>query len=526
MGMKSLDFRQDDHIQMQSLGISEEEVKSQIKIFRKPLFFARLRRPCTLGDGIQQISPDVLGHYIQLHEEAAREGRFMKFVPASGAASRMFKFLFEIYEQNVPTAIEEFHGQADEGEGRARDFLCFQNGIRTMPFFQDLKAVMSREGLSIEELLGQNQWQEILKYLLTGQGLDYGSLPKGLLKFHRYPSGSRTAFEEHLVETIHTVRDDKGICRLHLTVSPEHEEAFRQYYDKIRPGYEQQLQCVLEVTFSVQKHSTDTIAVDLENRPFREKDGRLLFRPGGHGALLSNLANIGRDLIYIKNIDNVLPDRLRDPTILWKKVLGGLLVEIQKTVFRYVRQLKEGSRDAGLFERAIDFAKNRLLLPEPKAFKQWSVEKKRNFLLNRLNRPMRVCGMVKNKGEPGGGPFWVEGKDGSLSVQIVESAEVNSQSKEQQEIWGSSSHFNPVDLVCAVRDFRGNPFSLKNYVNPEAVFISQKSKEGRDLKSLELPGLWNGAMAEWITLFVEVPITTFNPVKMINDLLKSDHQAE
>jgi hypothetical protein len=524
--MKDLDLSRDDHIQMQSLGISGEQVRSQIRIFRKPLFFARLRRTCTLGDGIQRISSDALGHYIQLQEEAAREGRFTKFVPASGAASRMFKFLFEIYGQNLPAAIEEFRGQADKGEQRASDFLCFQDGIRTLAFFEDLKAVMDREGLSVEKLLGQNQWQEILKHLLTREGLDYGSLPKGLLKFHRYPSGNRTAFEEHLVEAVHTVRDDKGICRLHLTVSPEHEEAFRQFFDRIRLKYEQQFQCLLEVTFSVQKHSTDTIAVDLENRPFREKKGRLLFRPGGHGALLSNLANIGGDLIYIKNIDNILPDRLRELTILWEKVLGGLLVETQKTVFGYVRQLEEGSRDAGLFEMAMDFAKNRFLIPEPKAFKEWSVEKKRNFLLNRLNRPLRVCGMVKNEGEPGGGPFWVEGRDGNLSVQIVERAEIDPQSNEQQAIWGSSSHFNPVDLVCAVRDFRGNSFHLEDYVNPEAVFISQKSKDGRDLRSLELPGLWNGAMAEWITLFVEVPIATFSPVKTINDLLKPEHQAE
>jgi hypothetical protein len=356
--------------------------------------------------------------------------------------------------------------------------------------------------------------------------LDYGALPKGLLKFHQYPSGNRTAFEEHLVEAIHTVRDDKGICRLHLTVTPEHEEAFRQCFERVRSWYEQQFQCLLQVTFSVQKHSTDTIAVDLENRPFREKDGRLLFRPGGHGALLSNLADVGGDLIYIKNIDNILPDRLREPTILWKKVLGGLLVEIQKTIFGYVRQLMEGSTDIELIEMAMDFAKNRLLVLEPKTFKQWSAEKKRNFLLNRLNRPLRMCGMVRNEGEPGGGPFWVEGKDGSLSLQIVENVEVNPGSSEQQAIWGSSTHFNPVDLVCAVRDFRGNPFPLKDYINPEAVFVSQKSKDGRDLKSLELPGLWNGAMAEWITLFVEVPIATFSPVKTINDLLKPEHQAE
>jgi hypothetical protein len=281
----------------------------------------------------------------------------------------------------------------------------------------------------------------------------------------------------------------------------------------------------LEVTFSVQKHSTNTIAVDLDNRPFREKDGRLLFRPGGHGALLSNLADIQGDLIYLKNIDNILPDRLRGPTIIWKKVLGGLLVEIQKSVTGYLRQMIQGSKEIGLYETAMDFARSRLLIPEPQAFRQWTVEKKRDFLLNRLNRPMRVCGMVRNEGEPGGGPFWVEGKDGNLSLQIVESAEVDPQSPEQQAIWGSSTHFNPVDLVCAVKDFRGNPFPLKDYVNPEAVFISGKSKDGRVLKSLELPGLWNGAMAEWITLFVEVPIATFNPVKTINDLLKSEHQS-
>ena len=526
MGMKDLDFSRDDQIQMQRLGISEEQVKAQIRIFRKPLFFARLRRPCTLGDGIQQISSNELDHYIQLHGEAAREGRFIKFVPASGAASRMFKLLFEIYGQSSPPCIEEFRELADKGDQRSKDFLCFQDGIRSMGFFEDLKARVGKEGLSVERLLGQNQWQEILKYLVTEQGLDYGALPKGLLKFHRYPSGNRTAFEEHLVEAIHSVRDGKGGCRLHLTVSPEHEVAFRQCFERIRSWYEQQFRCLLEVTFSIQEHSSDTIAVDLENRPFREKDGRLLFRPGGHGALLYNLANIGGDLIYVKNIDNILPDRLREPTILWKKVLGGLLVEIQKTVYGHVRQLMEGSKDTEPIEMAMDFAKNRLLIPEPKGFKQWSVEKKRDFVLNRLNRPLRVCGMVRNEGEPGGGPFWVEGKDGNLSVQIVESAEVDPQSNEQQAIWGSSSYFNPVDLVCAVKDFRGNPFPLKDYINAEAVFISQKSKDGRDLKSLELPGLWNGAMAEWITLFVEVPIATFNPVKTINDLLKPEHQSE
>jgi hypothetical protein len=523
--MRDLDFNREDHIQMQRLGISEDQVKAQIQILRRSPFFARLRRPCTLGDGVQKISSDELEHYMILHGEAAQEGRFTKFVPGSGAASRMFKLLFEIYDQNPPPTLKEFREQAEKGDQKAKDFLYFWDGIRNLAFFGDLESMVDGKGLPVGRLLEQNRWQEILKYLLTEQGLNYGSLPKGLLKFHRYPSGNRTALEEHFVEAIHTVRDRKGICRIHLTVSPEHKEAFRQCFEKIRSGYEQQFQCLLEVTFSVQKHSTNTIAVDLDNRPFREKDGRLLFRPGGHGALLSNLADIQGDLIYLKNIDNILPDRLRGPTIIWKKVLGGLLVEIQKSVTGYLRQMIQGSKEIGLYETAMDFARSRLLIPEPQAFRQWTVEKKRDFLLNRLNRPMRVCGMVRNEGEPGGGPFWVEGKDGNLSLQIVESAEVDPQSPEQQAIWGSSTHFNPVDLVCAVKDFRGNPFPLKDYVNPEAVFISGKSKDGRVLKSLELPGLWNGAMAEWITLFVEVPIATFNPVKTINDLLKSEHQS-
>ncbi len=525
MGMRNLEFGRDDRVQMKSLGISEARVKAQIQIFRKPLSFARLRRPCTLGDGIQQISLAELEHYIQLHEGAALEGRFVKFVPASGAASRMFKLPFEIYTQNPAPSIEEIREQAGKGDQKAKDFLCFREGIRRLAFFEDLKATVEGKGFPVGKLLEEDRWQEFLKYLLTEEGLNYGALPKGLLKFHRYPSGNRTALEEHLVEAIHTVRDRKGICRVHLTVSPEDEEAFRQYFERIRSLYEQQFRCVLEVTFSVQQHSTDTIAVDLENRPFREKEGRLLFRPGGHGALLSNLADIGGDLIYLKNIDNILPDRLREPTILWKKVLGGLLVEIQKTVYGYMRQLTEGSKDTRLFESAMDFAANRLLVLRPEAFKQWTAEKKRDFLVNRLNRPLRVCGMVRNEGEPGGGPFWVEGKGGNLSLQIVEGADVDPQSSEQQAIWGSSTHFNPVDLVCAVNDFHGNPLPLKDYVNPETVLISQKSKDGRDLKSLELPGLWNGAMAEWNTLFIEVPITTFNPVKTINDLLKSEHQS-
>jgi hypothetical protein len=519
-------FSQEDRWQMKALGISEEQVRIQIQIFQKSSLYVRLHRPCTIGDGIQQIASDELATYIGLQEKAAREGRFLKFVPASGAASRMFKTPFQIYHQTPTLLSGEIPERAARGDPEEKDFLCFQKGIQRMAFFEDLKTILASNGLQIENLLNQDRWREILEYLLTERGLNYGALPKGLLKFHRYPSGGRTAFEEHLVEAVYTVRDREGICRLHLTVSPEHEEAFRQFLERIKPWYEQHYQSCFEVTFSVQKHSTDTIAVDLENQPFREKDGRILFRPGGHGALLENLNDLQGDLIYLKNIDNVLPDRFKEPTLTWKKVLGGFLLKIKESVNGYVGRLMEGQEDMGLCEEAMAFAQNKLFIPEPRTFKQWMEKEKRDFLLSRLNRPLRVCGMVKNEGEPGGGPFWVEGRDGTLSLQIVESAQVDPQSFKQQAIWASSTHFNPVDLVCAVRDFRDRPFHLERYVDPEAVFISQKSKDGRDLKSMELPGLWNGAMAEWITFFVEVPITTFNPVKTINDLLRPEHQPE
>jgi len=517
-------FSQEDLFQMKALGISEEQVRAQIQIFEKSSFHVRLHRPCTIGDGILQISSDEMPTYIRLQEKAAQEGRFLKFVPASGAASRMVQSLLRIYHKNVE--VKEVQKWADGGDLEAKEFLNFITKIRQFPFFEDLKALMASHGLQIEDLLDQGRWFEVIEFLVAERGLHYGMLPKGLWKFHRYPSGGRTTLEEHLVEAVHTVRDQKGICRLHITVLPEHEGAFRQLLERIKPLYEQNYQSRFEVTFSVQKHSTDTIAVDLENQPFREKDGSLFFRPGGHGALLENLNDLQGDLIYLKNIDNVLPDRFKEPTLTWKKVLGGFLIETQEFINRYVSQLMEGQEGMGLCEEAMAFAQNRLLIPRPRDFKQWMEKEKREFLLSKLDRPLRVCGMVKNEGEPGGGPFWVEGRDGTLSLQIVESAQVDPQSSEQQAIWVSATHFNPVDLVCAVRDFRGRPFHLERYVDPEAVFISQKSKEGRDLKSLELPGLWNGAMAGWITLFVEVPIATFSPVKTINDLLKPEHQPD
>ena len=523
---KDLTFKQDDRSQMKTLGISEEQVRQQIQVFKNSSFSVRLHRPCTIGDGIQQIAPEDLKTYIALQEKVAHEGRFIKFVPASGAASRMFELLFKSYPQ-IPSFLNGTSPDQTNQEGlEAKEFISFQKGIRQFAFFEDLKLLMANHGLQVEELIGQNQWQKILAYLLTEQGLNYGALPKGLLMFHQYPSGSRTAFEEHLIEAVHTIRNREGVCYLHFTVSQEHENAFRQFFERIKPQYEQYYQTRFEVTFSTQKHSTDTIAVDLENRPFREREGQLLFRPGGHGALLENLNDLQGDLVYLKNIDNVTPDQHKEPLITWKKVLGGVLVKIQETIHLYIKELMERGEDHRLFEEVKVFARDRLLIPEPQGFKRWAPKRQRDFLLDRLNRPLRVCGMVKNEGEPGGGPFWVRGKDGNLSLQIVENAQVDPLSSEQQKIWNSSTHFNPVDLVCGLIDFQGRPFNLHRYVDPEAVFISQKSKDGRELKSLEWPGLWNGTMFDWVTLFVEVPSITFNPVKTIIDLLRPEHQQK
>lgn len=517
-------FNRDDLRLMSELGISEDQVQAQIALFQKTCGYLRLNRPCTLGDGIQKIPESEIKNLIQRQEEAAQEGRFFKFVPASGAATRMFQAILPFYLNPASFAENEIQPDDTSCDPTIREFFRLVTGINQFAFFEDLKESLAQDGQDISTIIQQRRWREILNYLLTDRGLNYLTLPKGLHKFHVYPIQNRTAFEEHLVEAFYTLCDRTGQCRLHVTVAPEHERTVRDFFIKVRPRYEQQYQCCLNVSFSFQRHSTDTLAVDLEDRPFREGSGKLLFRPGGHGALLENLNNLQGDLIYIKNIDNILPDRLKEQTIIWKKVLGGYLVKMQQMVHGLIRRLKDGMDSADQLDEMRTFCRNRLLVSEPPGFQNWPIKQQTDFLFEKLNRPIRVCGMVKNAGEPGGGPFWVEGQDGALSLQIVESAQIDPGSIEQKAIWASSTHFNPVDLVCAVRDYEGRPFDLRQYRDPEAVFITRKSQNGRDLKALELPGLWNGAMACWITFFVEVPNQTFSPVKTINDLLKPDHQ--
>jgi hypothetical protein len=513
--------------QMKSHGLSAEKVLRQIDRFKKPPKYMELKSPCTIGDGIIALDPKQRQVYLNAYESEGKISsgrRLLKFVPASGAASRMFKSLHRFMGTGEIISRQSLVGRADQGEKDARELLLFMDGMRKLAFFDDLKTTLHDRGFDMEKLLETWDYRRIIHFLLSKDGLNYAHLPKGLLKFHLYKEGNRTAFEEHLVEAVFYVADQKGRCAIHFTVSPDHLERFHTLLERVRSFFANKYDASFQVHFSVQKESTDTVAVDLDNRPFLQNDGSILFRPGGHGALIENLNDLKGDIIFIKNIDNVAPDRLKGVTSQWKKTLCGYLLTLQKRIFGYLEKLASGQKDDAFLNGVSAFIKDQLVLSPPSDREGLSRENRRRLLLEQLNRPVRVCGMVKNQGEPGGGPFWVVEGDGRLSRQIVEKAQVDPDNREQRGIFASSTHFNPVDLVCGVRDWQGNPFDLTQFVDDDAVFISQKSKNGKDLKALELPGLWNGAMAYWITLFVEVPASTFTPVKTVNDLLRKEHQ--
>jgi hypothetical protein len=517
-------FSKEDRRQLAARGVSGALVREQLRLQTGPAHFLHLVRPCTTGDGIHRISSEKARTYISLQEQAARAGRFQNFIPASGAATRMFQDLYHCRRHYPGLRHSELTSAASHNPA-ARAFLTFADHLPRFAFYEDIGRVMAGGGWSLETCRQQGLYRKIIDYLLDSDGLDYGSLPKGLLKFHAYPGECRTALAEHLVEAAHYLRDRDGICRLHFTVSPEHREGFERLFQRIEPELSSRHKVCFRVAFSIQKPSTDTLAADLEGRPWRDSDGRLVFRPGGHGALLLNLSELPGDLVYIKNIDNVAPDRLKEPSVTWKKILGGYLIYLQDRIHGWLREMDAGQDDPATLAEARNFLKEIMALQLPDRLAQWPAIQQREFLKNQLNRPLRVCGMVKNEGEPGGGPFWVQGSDGSLSLQIVEKAQADPSSPDQQAVLAAATHFNPVDLVCALRDYRGQPFNLDEFVNPEAVIVSRKSEDGRELKALERPGLWNGAMARWLTVFVEVPITTFNPVKTILDLLRPQHQA-
>ncbi len=517
----------EDRADLRARGISSETIATHIRQFQQGFPAIHLERACTLGDGIARI-PAETAHLMQLHAEAAAAGRLLKFVPASGAASRMFQLPLSFSQQPELLSNLALSRRAAEGDADCQTFRRFVGQLDRFAFFQELRTVLHRDGQTLEGLLSQGQYHTLLTSLLTPAGLNYANLPKGLVPFHAYEDQSRTAFEEHLVEALEYVRDASSVARLHFTVSAPHQQAIQAYLDSVCHRYAQR-GAQLDIAYSIQKPATDTIAVDSDNIPVRDSTGALVFRPGGHGALLENLADLQGDIIFIKNIDNVLPDRLKPDTYRYKKLLCGSLLHLQQQTFFHIAGLKasDPSESAGAriaIDAARSFAQDQLSLVLPQNFARTAIPDQLAFLIEKLDRPLRVCGVVKNTGEPGGGPFWVRRTDGTTSLQIVESSQVDMTDAEQRARWQTATHFNPVDLVCGVRDYRGHSFPLARFVDPATGFISEKSKDGRSLRALELPGLWNGAMAYWNTVFVEVPSSTFHPVKTVMDLLRPEHQ--
>lgn len=505
-------FSDKDKQQIQQRGSNLQTVLSQIENFKTGFPYLQIEDAAEVGKGIIRLNPEDLEKRGALYDKKVAAGtRPLKFVPASGAASRMFKALFE--------ALEELETKDESEVLKSKAVKEYTDQIDKFAFADELKSAIEKGG-------DKNTLKNQLDYLLNDKGLNYGSLPKGLLKFHSYENGARTPFEEHLVEGAKYAKNAKNTAKLHFTVSPEHQPVFEKLLAEVQAKYEEELDVEFEVSFSQQKPSTDTIAVDLDNEPFRNPDGSLLFRPGGHGALIENLNDLNADIIFIKNIDNVVPDRLKQATIDYKKGLAGVLLKHQEKLFYYQKELNEKhpvALDSGFLAEAANFLEYTLnTKPESN---QYYTEKDElyHYLKEKYNRPLRVCGMVKNEGEPGGGPFWATNSDGTVSLQVVESSQIDPDSVQQQKIVQHATHFNPVDLVCAVKNYKGEKYDLTQYTDPATGFISTKSKDGKELKAQELPGLWNGAMSNWNTLFVEVPIETFNPVKTVNDLLREQH---
>ena len=502
-------------------GVSVDEMERQLQLFERPPYFLHLDRPCTVGDGIRPLDAAAQSACLEAYEGARAAGRFLKFVPASGAASRMFAPLLAALYGGISLRRADLEARHDE---IADEVLRFAASLPQFAFYPLLRQSMRAQGLDLDALLQAGHLQPVLEHLLASKGLSYAELPKALLPFHRHPRGPRTALEEHLEEAARTIADRHGTCRLHFTVAPEARARFERLVDSVRPAVESRHGVRLDIGFSSQKPSTDTLAVDMDNRPFRSADGELVLRPGGHGALLENLQDLDADLVVIKNIDNVTTEDQLADTVRWKKILGGYLCQMQERLFGHLRRLAAAGDDSATLPAALRFARDDLGVPVPAAIASAPPAAQRDFLRRRLERPLRVCGMVRNLGEPGGGPLWVRDADGLANIQIVERAQIDVGSAEQRAIFDSMTHFSPVDLVCALRDAAQHPYALARFVDRAAVFIAEKSSEGRKLRALEHPGLWNGGMAHWITLLVEVPDSTFNPVKTITDLLRPAHQ--
>lgn len=499
--------------------IDLQNIESQISKFKKGIIPSKLIKPAIIGEGVYAPSENRNNYYINLYLENLEYRKIVKFVPASGAASRMFKDIFACVDelkqnQNNQAAIICKFPKVSE----------VINNLENFAFYNDLIFSLSKRKLCLNDLISSKDYLSIFNTLLDINGLNYSSLPKALLHFHKYENEVRLAIDEHLVEGAFYAQNFNKDVDIHFTISPEHEVWFNENLKNKISIFEQRFGVNYNISYSFQHPSTDTIAVDLENNVFFDENNKIVFRPAGHGALIKNLNEIDADLIFIKNIDNITTDSKRESTYKYKKIIAGILLDKETTIHGNLELLAQENCSDEDVAQIAEYIEKELHESLILNFNNFTQKDKIDYLTTVLNRPIRVCGMVKNEGEPGGGPFYVLDKHGKSSLQIVEKSQIDVKDENQNEILKKSTHFNPVDIVASVVDFKGHKFNLLDFTDEDTYLISEKSKDGKTLKALELPGLWNGAMANWITFFVEVPLETFSPVKEINDLLRPEHK--
>ena len=516
-----MNFSASDIKHIESLGLSVSEVNKQLNSYKFESSYVNLKSSATIGDGIIQLSDVELDRFIQYFEDEKSVLSIVKFIPASGAASRMFKILHEFLDNYDPQK-ETINSYINKN--KMTELFLFFVTIEKLPF-HDLAVDKMRTLIADYDLLNLDQKRLLfVKTLLEESYLNYSNIPKGLLPFHKYKNHTSTAFEEHLFEAA-KYASVNGKATLHFTITKMHLEQFESKLAAIQKSVESKTNTSFEITFSNQESTTDVLAVDLKNQPFR-LNKKLLFRPSGHGALIKNLNQMDADIVFVKNVDNVVVNKYLDEIARYKKVLAGLLLNIQKQAFAYAKALESKDISKDEIVEIVGFLTQKLNIKISSQFEKYANKYKIEFLKSKINRPIRVCGMVKNESEPGGGPFWVKHDNGDVSLQIVEASQVDVNLKNQKSILTNATHFNPVDIICGVKNYKGQAYDLEQFIDSKAYFVTTKTKYGRKLKTLERPGLWNGGMGDWNTIFVEVPIITFNPVKSVNDLLKFTHQVK
>ena len=514
-------FTEADFEQIKMHGIALGKIETELLLFQSGIPKIYLEKPATINDGIVKLNADEFQGFATFFDSKKSNLKLKKFVPASGAASRMFNFLNEFLNEfdHENETINAYINRKND-----KKLPIFLAGIEKFPFYEEVKSKLKELYSNYYSLERDEKSYLFIKVMLGLNQFDFANKPKGTLPFHKYDSHIATPVEEHLNECAFYASSN-SVSYLHLTVSENHEPLFKNIVDKIKDKVETKSGTTTHVSFSYQHKSTDTIAVDMQNKPFRRENGQLVFRPGGHGALINNLNELDADVIFIKNIDNVIQNHIGEIT-LYKKGLAGIMMDLQQQVFQILTDIENQNIAENDIPNIISFMTQKLNVSVLDDFYKYTLDNKIDFIKNKLNRPIRICGMVKNEGEPGGGPFWVRSSKGNVSLQIVESSQVDIHNFEQEEVLQKSTHFNPVDLVCAIKNYQGKKFDLMQFINSSTGFIVNKNSKGNNLKGYELPGLWNGAMAKWITVFVEVPLVTFNPVKTVNDLLKPAHQPQ